>query len=92
MRQYKQSNMWNIDIRSIKAWEKKLNKQICESRNEIKKKKTKIKAFGLQLVCTRTSLHAHNQACVHRLDYAYASFCPKNPKSTTKIKTLNLTP
>ena len=28
----------------------------------------------------RTGLHAHNQACVHRQDYVYASPCPKNIK------------
>ena len=49
MRKYKQSNMWNIDIRSIKAWEKKLNKQICESRNEIKQKKQKLRLWGCSL-------------------------------------------
>ena len=29
--------MWNIDIEGIKAWEKKLNKQTCESSKEINK-------------------------------------------------------
>ena len=81
--------MWNIDIESKKAWEKKLNKQTSESKNKIKRKK---RVSRQQPVHTRTSLHAHNQAYLRRQDYAYASSCPKNPKSTTKIKTLNLTP
>ena len=63
-------------------WKQKQNKQ----------KKKKIRVFRQQPACVRTSLCAHNQACVHRQDYAYASSCLENHKSTTKLKTLNLTP
>ena len=36
-------------------------------------------------------MRAHNQAYIHRQDYAYTSSCPESPKNTTKPKTLNLT-
>ena len=32
---------------------------------------------------TWTSLRAHNQAYVHKQDYAYVSSCLENPKNTT---------
>ena len=48
--QNKQLNVWNIDIESIKAWEKKLNKQTSESSKEI----NKIKNYGFRaIVCVR---------------------------------------
>ena len=89
MRQNKQLNMCNIDIESIKAWEKKLNKQTCESRNEINT--IKIRVSKQRPTHARTSLHVQNQAFVCIQDYAYASSCLENPKSTTKLKILNLT-
>ena len=34
-----------------------------------------------------SGLRAHNQACVCRQDYAYASSCLENTKNTSKPKT-----
>ena len=56
--------------------------------------KIKIRVSGQQLSHGKTSLHTHNQACVHKLDYSYADSCPetlKTPKIGQKLKTGILT-
>ena len=54
------------------------------------KKKKKLGFLGNVITYARTSLHAHNQACM-RQDYVYVSPCPKNletQKQSTSKKNL----
>ena len=73
--------------------EKKLNKHACEGKSKTKEK-TKIKASGQQLAHAITSLGVHNQACMRKQDYEYASSCLENlkmPKTRQSLKTRILT-
>ena len=87
----KQLNMWNIGIESIKVWEKKLNKQTCESKSETNKKQ-KLGFLGSGL-CTQ------KQAWIHIIKPAYAGkimrtwVLPGNLKNTkNKAKPQNKNP
>ena len=59
-------------------------------------KQTKNLGFlGNGITYARIGLRTHNQACVCRLDHAYANPCPKNPKNAEReqnFKTTILTP
>ena len=68
---------------------KEISKQTCESRDETNRK-TKIRVSMQWLAHVRTSLHTHNQACVHKQDYAYVGSYPetlKTPKTRQNLKT-----
>ena len=75
------SNMWKANKRTY-TWNKDLKPWIHENGSKIevymwKKKKKKLGFIKRVLVHAWTTLRAHNQACMHRQDYAYVGFCPE---------------
>ena len=54
--------------------------------------KQKQNKLNKKLGFLHSGLRVQEQAYVRRQEYAYSGPCPKNPKNTTKPKTLNVTP
>ena len=77
--------MCNRDFGSVKT--QKRNKTGQHMKVKAKQTNKKIRVFGQPLTRARIGLRMHNQACVHKQDYAYADFCPKILKTQKRSRT-----
>ena len=67
---------------------KKRDKQNKPVKAETKQTNKNLGFLGNDITHARTGLCAHNQACVCRQDYVYASPCPENLKTQKQSRTL----